>query len=421
MTAIFSDTFAGGSGTLNGHVPETAFGALVWTSADMVLNGAGYAGPSNNVNRSVYGEAVYGNTSSARGLPNTFNLSFTLKTGPVVSGTFENTGFQIDIYANGATYSFILGGGESGWISFIAGLATSGQYAPAIAPSTEYPCTAAISPSGASFTVAGNTSTITAAAPAPATGLSGAHLFVGGTCLVGNLIIETSPNPTGIGSAVGPLGSAAVLGNVPDPMAAPQGRAATAGPLGSATAMALHDFTGQLGDVTSVYVADLITPGGVVRLPMSSWQATLQTDDASYVQCVIPACAPWVNYINAATEFVVYRRAVLPGGGAVEQEMARSPANTVQFDRGPQRYTCTISGYGAAFLANVNPIAAYDRVLTGVRSISSGNRLRVRCEVDWLLRPGQRVSVDSVSFVVGYINYYAPTGFDAYMDVGEKG
>ena len=166
---------------------------------------------------------------------------------------------------------------------------------------------------------------------------------------------------------------------------------------------------------------DLITPTGTVRVPISSWQATLQTGSSNYVQCVIPACTVWVSAILAATEFVIFRRATLPNGTAIELEMARAPADQAQFDQGPQRHTCTLSGYSDAFAEDLDPPATYDRTLAGVRSISSGEgSLRVRCAIDWLLRPGHRAFVNGTPFVVGYINYYAPSGFDAYMDAGSR-
>lgn len=190
-------------------------------------------------------------------------------------------------------------------------------------------------------------------------------------------------------------------------------------PLAHAKAVGHHDFTGQLGDPTTLFVMDLVTPTGSVRVPISSWQATLQTGSSNYVQCVIPACAMWTEAINAATEFVIYRRAVLPSGKAIEYEMARAPAGAPQFDRGPQRHTCTLSGYSDAFADSAGPPpAAYDRALTGVRSISSGSSYRVRCAVDWLLRPGHRAFVSGAPFVVKFINYYAPSEWDSYMDVG---
>ena len=193
--------------------------------------------------------------------------------------------------------------------------------------------------------------------------------------------------------------------------------------IGAARVVAWNDFTGQLGSAISQYVMDLATPGGIVRVPVSSWQATLQAGLANYVQCVIPAATDYTAAIEAATEFAVSRRAITPGGATVEYEMARAPAQTIRFDRGPQRKTCTLSGYTAASapIGTDPPPAVYDRALQGVRSISSGaGGVRVRCAIDWTLRPGHRAFVEGAPFVVSYINYYV-TGGDAYADVGERG
>lgn len=191
--------------------------------------------------------------------------------------------------------------------------------------------------------------------------------------------------------------------------------------IGAVRVRAAHDFTGALGDATTRYVMDLHTPAGTVRVPISSWQATLQTGSSNYVQCVVPACAAHVAQINSATEFVIYRRAELPDGSALEYEMARAPTGQVRFDWGPQRHTCTLAGYSTAFVADENPPVAYNRALVAVRSISSGQGgMRVRCAVDWLLRPGHRAFADGAPLVVSYINYYAPSGGDGYMDVGER-
>ncbi|MDD2927063.1 hypothetical protein [Rhodoferax sp.] len=188
--------------------------------------------------------------------------------------------------------------------------------------------------------------------------------------------------------------------------------------LGACGVLAFHDFTTVLGEAVSRYVMDLVTPNGVARVPISSWQATLRAGGSSYVQCVVPAVTDWVTTINAATEFVIYRRAVLPSEQAIEYEMARSPLEQMAFDRGPTNYTGTISGYSTGFaVGDGHPPAALDRTLTGVRSISQSGGMRVRCSVDWLLRPGHRAWVGDTSFIVDYINDYVVRA-DAYMDVG---
>jgi len=187
------------------------------------------------------------------------------------------------------------------------------------------------------------------------------------------------------------------------------------------TALVSHDFTVALGDVVGRYLLDLVTPGGMVRAPISSWQATLQTGAKCYVQAVIPASSPYSSAINSASEFVIYRAAVLPSGMQVEQELARSPVGSAQFDRGAMRETCTISGYASAFDEIASPSAEQQRTLTSVRTMSSGaGGVRARCAVDWLLRPGWVAVANGVPFTADYINYYAPTGGDSYMDVGER-
>lgn len=190
--------------------------------------------------------------------------------------------------------------------------------------------------------------------------------------------------------------------------------------LGAPAVAMLHDFSALVGSSGPLYAADLVTPGGAVRVPISSWQATLRAGEKSYVQCVVPACTPFVANITDATEFVIYRKAKLVDGSTVEYEMARAPAQTLAFDQGPNNYTATISGYVDGLPEQTDPPASYDRTLDGIRSQHTGSGgARIRCAIDWFLRPGQRAFYGATSFVVSYINYYVP-GFDEYMDVGEE-
>lgn len=247
---------------------------------------------------------------------------------------------------------------------------------------------------------------------------------------------EDFPDPEAIASAVSPLGvvravAQTAFGTVAAP--SPLGAALTvatvpvaslcvaASPLGSALAKAFHDFSALLGDTVTYYVMDLDTPDGTVRVPISSWQATLRTDASNYVQCVVPAAADWTAAIDAATAFRITRTAEPAGLPVIEYEMASAPLETVSVARGPTNFTATLSGYSEAFAVDDAPPAATDRTLSAVRSVTTtSGKMRARCAIDWTLRPAQRAYLpDGSSFIVGYINYYQPQGFDSYMDVGE--
>ena len=430
MVAFLQDSFDGAASTpINGRTPDITFLGELWHDGPWVyLSGDGAALPTgaavNNSNDAYIGDFVtdYGN-------PLTYDAYFSWKSGPDVSaGSLAHKGVQIDLRSGSKqTQTKIYTPTTNGvWVLSIGlpgGTAVTNPIT--IAPNTKYDGVISIANGAQSVTVNGVTCAI-ATAFSSAIGCNSIGMTIGGTTRMLSLSVG-GPMPaavpvTGYGTAPSPLGLSsgpAALGTAAAPVVT--ARASVVSPLGAARALARHDFTSMVGGLTVLYVMDLITPGGAVRVPISSWQATLQTGSSNYVQCVVPACLPWVDDLNTATEFVVYRHTVLPSGAAFDYEMARAPAGQVQFDRGTQRYTCTLSGYSTAFLADANPPAAYDRVLTGVRSISSGSLLRVRCAVDWLLRPGHRAFVDGSPFVVGYINYYAPSGFDAYMDVGEQG
>lgn len=221
----------------------------------------------------------------------------------------------------------------------------------------------------------------------------------------------------GISSVGGPLGHPSAFARH-IPLA---GRSSASTMLGAVAVLSLHDFTAAVSEKQSLfYVMDLITPGGLVRAPISSWQATLQTEQANYVQCVVPACLPYVDHINAATAFRISRRARLQDGTFFEYVMAEAPLDNPSLAQGTGNYTATLSGYSPGLVIDEDPPESTGRTLQGVRTIfTQPSGLRVRCAVDWLLRPAQLAFVDGSSFVVAYINYYVSDG-DQYMDVGER-
>jgi len=224
------------------------------------------------------------------------------------------------------------------------------------------------------------------------------------------------------------------------------GGAINAVPLNGVYEEEFVDWAADIDPVTSsVYYALEIDDGvlDAVRIPMSSWQATIQSGRASFAQAVIPAALSWVDTIQATIqsgrasfaqavipaalswvdtisdrsdgEFIVYRGVTYSDGETQESELARAPLQTVRLDQGPTNATMTISGYQTQTL----PTGTITRTLQNVRSQSSGNGFRVRCDVDWFLRPGYQAIARETEFTVAYINYYVNTD-DEYMDVGER-
>lgn len=193
---------------------------------------------------------------------------------------------------------------------------------------------------------------------------------------------------------------------------------------GTVYAKATHDFVDAVEGLPTNYNLDLVTPTGNVRVPMTSWQATLQVENQCYARCTVPGADAWLDTLEEATSFIIYRSAQLPSGAVIEAEIVTAPLDTLQIDRGPINNTASLSGYFPAYEEDDDPDPQFDRVLTGIRSSSSyESGVRVRSEIDWTLRPAQRAFYGEASFIVSYMNLYATCYkdyADAYMDVGER-
>lgn len=410
MTVLLSDDFSGAAGLLSGRVPATSFEGQAWSGLGQI-DGSGLLGPAD-----FYGDPPTAFTSST--VTYAFNASHTnpsLDRAEVnftwvaaadlaLTGEGELPALLLQVYVDGVLGEVYIyathdtGTGVTSWfvklrdsvagpVNITADLVAGGAYTGLMT----------VTDGLQTLSFAGHAMTAAAAAT-NSFGLADMQIGMYGLHAISSITLEYIPPPT-----------PELIATLPSPLGA-----------GGVRVLGYHDFSAAVSPQGATSLMELITPTGAVRVPISSWQATLQTEGASYVQCVVPACTPWQDALDAATEFVIYRRAVLTTGGAIDYEMARAPLEQAQFDRGPERQTCTISGYSPALATDLDPPTTYDRPLMGVRSISSGGGMRVRCAVDWLLRPGHRALVDGGSFVVGYINYYAPTGFDSYMDVGSR-
>lgn len=230
------------------------------------------------------------------------------------------------------------------------------------------------------------------------------------------LVDDGSPAVDVIVSADGPLtSSVALLGEVPVVCVS-----SADGPLGSPQMLGWHDISSAVNSAgSSYYLMDLVTPDGDVRVPISSWQATLQTGSAQYVACVVPNAGAWVDEITDATDFRISRRLTLTTGESLDYEIAQAPIDQIQYAQGGTNYSAVLSGYlDAAPDLSWPPYAA--RELSGIRTIfTSSSGMRVRCSIDWQLRPGQNATTGAATFVVAYINVSVSES-DSYMDVGER-
>lgn len=173
------------------------------------------------------------------------------------------------------------------------------------------------------------------------------------------------------------------------------------------------------------FYCDLETPGGTVRVPITSWQATLRVTESNYAQIAIPAPSQYMDAISTATEFAVYMAAYDAAGSHLDSwPMFRAPAETLSINSGPFRETATLYGYWTGYTAVQNPTHDNDRTMRGIQTKSeTGTALSVRCSIDRLLRPAQRAYVDGRPIIVRSISYYATAvfGAQAYMDISGAG
>jgi hypothetical protein len=104
-------------------------------------------------------------------------------------------------------------------------------------------------------------------------------------------------------------------------------------------------------------------------------------------------------------------------GSTTETERFRAALEQVRHDRGSTRWSATLSAYTAAAAA---PTAPATVTLSGIRSLSvDGDTLRIRCAVNWDLRPGDTAIGGGQTFNVDYLSFFVNAS-DAYMDVGKR-
>ena len=180
---------------------------------------------------------------------------------------------------------------------------------------------------------------------------------------------------------------------------------------------AFYDWSALLGtlEVLRYYACDITVGSESRRIPISSWQGTLQLDRASYLQAVIPAAGPHIDWaLSDGATFTISEGVRLESGGTQESVIATAPVQTPVISEGPTNTTLTISGY-----TTFDAVPGAPRELRNIRTRNNQGALRIRSDIDLFLRPGQTAVTGGIEFTVAYINYYA-NQTDRYMDVGER-
>ena len=187
----------------------------------------------------------------------------------------------------------------------------------------------------------------------------------------------------------------------------------------SPTLITYANFSSQVEGAISTYIMEISgTP--ILRIPISSWQATSQLDNVEYLQCVVPAVDDYATDISerqGSSNFAIYRTSVIDGYEH-NVKLVEAPLTSASFAQGRINYTCSISGYSPAAS---EPTLVVSHNLLDVRSVqtSATGTFRIRSAIDWLVRPGDTVVYSAYSFKASFINYYANES-DAYMDVGSR-
>ena len=141
MALKFPDTLAG-SGTLDGHTPETAFCSNVWDvpdtgSHDLTLSGGAVAS-ANQGSPTDYGGATYGDTGADYGIRNSLEITFVMRTGADVTPA-SNYGVQLTFGHSGLSYGITLN------IDYLSGDWSLNSLAVTLATNTDYTGTLEIS------------------------------------------------------------------------------------------------------------------------------------------------------------------------------------------------------------------------------------------------------------------------------------
>lgn len=155
-------------------------------------------------------------------------------------------------------------------------------------------------------------------------------------------------------------------------------------------------------------------------LPISNFSARLKSGTPSYMEVTVPNALDYIDGIAARPngDIVVYHGLQEDGAAIDWNEIARVNFELAPYDKGAESKTVRISGYKQTTYSSPSTVA-----LTGVsgESLQSDGKMRVRAQVDYVVRPADTVTWNSGtdSMVAGMITLTVSAEGQQTMDITE--
>lgn len=159
---------------------------------------------------------------------------------------------------------------------------------------------------------------------------------------------------------------------------------------------------------------------GRAEIPISNFSGQLRSGEPSYLQCSIPNAAAHAETLAAYAahddaEMVITAGYRYSDGDYQTTEIARVTLRNIRSDYGAKSSTISLDGIDTR--TNASPKAV---TLTGAsyRSGADSGLVRYRVAMDFSVRPGDTVTVNGETFVVGELSYQVGDS-SAQMEVAE--
>lgn len=154
-----------------------------------------------------------------------------------------------------------------------------------------------------------------------------------------------------------------------------------------------------------------------LELPISSFQTRISGDSMSYLSCILKGADNYTDEIalRSTGQLRVFRVYALSDGSESTYMMASVLFEQIDLSSGGRSgVTAQLSGTGNMVPATAKAMTLQNPSYFGL----SGGKHRYRCELDPRLRPGDTVTVNNDTFVVGGITHIVDTRFEM-MEISE--